>query len=462
MGGDVSKGIDTATSIITGIITGDITGGLAGASAPWIAEQIKLHTGHMDKDGNWVSDNETARLVSHAILGAVVAELQGNSGLAGGAGAVGGELAAKVILDNLYGGKDIKDLTEAEKQNISALTQLVMGLSTAVSGGDAGDISTSIAASKNAVENNYFGQAIVNAAKSQCDGNKDCEDKIIKEGIDSYNETIIEYGTPQVIAIGAVIAAPIAEPAVVACSANPVLCANQVAAWLIETVGFEGNPAMGLGMTAGVYVNSLSKAELNELAAIMTLEKNKLIKNSSPLIDELKVTLSEDSAHKLVYDKATNSIIKQAKAGKGISNISTLNPSEIRFSQNTVSYNKVERGTDMKYTYDDLVTSMKTNGWKGEPVNVIKMPDGKYTSMDNTRIAAAREAGIDIKANIRNFDDKLSPSEVNRFSDPKKGFIPTTWGEAITGRINKQSGGFSKNNPYGSSTPPRISGKPKD
>ncbi|NUF28296.1 VENN motif pre-toxin domain-containing protein [Gilliamella sp. ESL0254] len=108
----------------------------------------------MDKDGNWVSDNETARLVSHAILGAVVAELQGNSGIVGGASAVGGELAAKVIIDNLYGGRDIKDLSEAEKQNISALTQLAMGLSTAVGGGDVGDISTSIAASKNAVENN--------------------------------------------------------------------------------------------------------------------------------------------------------------------------------------------------------------------------------------------------------------------------------------------------------------------
>jgi hypothetical protein len=135
-----------------------------------------------------------------------------------------------------------------------------------------------------------------------------------------------------------------------------------------------------------------------------------------------------------VLNKATGDYLTGAdtesllelNAGKGISNISTLNPSEIRFSQNTVSYNKIERGTDMKYTYDDLVTSMKTNGWKGEPVDVIKMPDGKFTSMDNTRIAAAREAGIDIKANIRNFDDKLSPSEVNRFSDPKKGFIPTT------------------------------------
>ena len=154
---------------------------------------------------------------------------------------------------------------------------------------------------------------------------------------------------------------------------------------------------------------------------------------------------------------------KEINAGKGtVNNISNLNPNEIRFSQNTVSYNKIERGTDMKYTYDDLVTNMKTNGWKGDPVDVIKMPDGKFTSMDNTRIAAAREAGINIKANVRNFNDKLSPSEVNRFSDPKKGFIPTTWGEAITGRINKQSGGFSKNNPFGSNTPPRISGKTKE
>ncbi|MWN05656.1 hypothetical protein [Gilliamella sp. Pas-s95] len=63
--------------------------------------------------------NNVANTVGHAILGAVVAELQGNSGLAGGAGAVGGELEAKVIIDNIYGGRDIKDLTEAEKQNIS-------------------------------------------------------------------------------------------------------------------------------------------------------------------------------------------------------------------------------------------------------------------------------------------------------------------------------------------------------
>ncbi|OCG38439.1 hypothetical protein A9G25_12160 [Gilliamella sp. Bif1-4] len=307
MGSDTRQGIDMAVSIINGLISGDMTGAAAGALAPKIATIIKQQT-----EGSTV-----ANTVNHAILGAVVAELQGNSALVGGLGAAASERGAEVIAGILYPDKDIKDLSQEERQQISALSQLATGLAIAAAGGDIQDINTGVAAGKNAVENNYFGQAIVNAAKSQCDGNKDCEDKIIKEGIDSYNETIIEYGTPQVIAIGAVIAAPIVEPAVVACSANPVLCANQVAAWLIETVGFEGNPAMGLGMTAGVYVNSLSKAELNELAAIMTLEKNKLIKNSSPVIDELKVTLSEDSAHKLVYDKATNSIIKQAKAGKG-------------------------------------------------------------------------------------------------------------------------------------------------
>lgn len=89
----------------------------------------------------------------------------------------------------------------------------------------------------------------------------------------------------------------------------------------------------------------------------------------------------------------------------------TLDPNEERFSQNTVSYNKTERGTGVKYTYDDLVLSMKKDGWKGDPVDVVKMNDGQYTSMDNIRIAATREAGVDVKANTHNFNDPLSSAE---------------------------------------------------
>ncbi|WP_434525634.1 hypothetical protein [Photorhabdus asymbiotica] len=67
-------------------------------------------------------------------------------------------------------------------------------------------------------------------------------------------------------------------------------------------------------------------------------------------------------------------------ASKGATgNISTFDPNEIRFSQNTVSYNKTERGSGVKYSYDDLVSGMKKDGWKGDPVDVVKMPDGKFT-----------------------------------------------------------------------------------
>ena len=206
MGNDFSKGVDSAVSIITGIITGDITGGLAGASAPWLAEQIKLHTGHLDKDGKWQTDDIASNLIAHAILGAVVAELQGNSGLAGGAGAVAGEVAADIIRKQLYG-KEVKDLTEEEKQTISALSQLAAGLAVAAGGGSVGDAGAAISSSKNAVENNFLsnkygvekldekGKALYKKLKDagigdidelqakfeECNGNSDCERDVRNE-----------------------------------------------------------------------------------------------------------------------------------------------------------------------------------------------------------------------------------------------------------------------------------------
>ena len=73
-----------------------------------------------------------------------MAELQGNSALSGGVGAVSGELASKVIINTLYGGKDASELTEDEKQTISALSQLASGLAVAAGGGNFGDASAAI------------------------------------------------------------------------------------------------------------------------------------------------------------------------------------------------------------------------------------------------------------------------------------------------------------------------------
>ncbi|PLU85068.1 hypothetical protein CXG45_24655 [Pseudomonas plecoglossicida] len=67
--------------------------------------------------------------MAHAVLGAVVAQAQGNSAAAGAAGAVGGYLVARLITQQLYGTSDGNSLSEEQKQTVSALSTLAAGLS---------------------------------------------------------------------------------------------------------------------------------------------------------------------------------------------------------------------------------------------------------------------------------------------------------------------------------------------
>ncbi|HGN0020511.1 TPA: VENN motif pre-toxin domain-containing protein [Proteus mirabilis] len=92
--------------------------------------------------------------MAHAVLGAVVAELNNQSAAAGGLGAGGGELSAHVILNTLFPGKKVSDLTESEKQQVSALSQLASGLAGGLTTGDMAGVITGSQAGKNAVENN--------------------------------------------------------------------------------------------------------------------------------------------------------------------------------------------------------------------------------------------------------------------------------------------------------------------
>ena len=114
----------------------------------------------------------------------------------------------------------------------------------------------------------------------------------------------------------------------------------------------------------------------------------------------------------------------------------SLNPNSIRFSQSSVN------GTA------DLVASMKKSGWKGSPIDVVKMWDGSLTTLDNTRVLAASRAGVNVRANIRNASDALPSNYVERFTT-KKG-VPSTWGEAAQLRIGKQSAGWRKGKSNGS------------
>ena len=124
----------------------------------------------------------------------MVAELQGNSGLAGGAGAVVGEIAADIIRKQLYG-KDVKELTEEEKETISALSQLASGLAVAAGGGNIGDASAAISSSKNAVENNYLKQETMlslDKEMAECKSKGGNCDEIVQKYIDISNENSME------------------------------------------------------------------------------------------------------------------------------------------------------------------------------------------------------------------------------------------------------------------------------
>ena len=112
-----------------------------------------------------------------------------------------------------------------------------------------------------------------------------------------------------------------------------------------------------------------------------------------------------------------------------------IEPNEIRYSQSSANGSS------------DIIQSMKANGWQGDPIDVVEMPDGIYTTIDNTRVVSAREAGINVEANVHGYNDPLPSEYIERFTT-KKG-VPKTWGEAIELRVSKQKASFRNGNPYG-------------
>ncbi|MCX8713341.1 VENN motif pre-toxin domain-containing protein [Gilliamella sp. B3464] len=392
MGGDVSKGIDSAVAIVTGIISGDITGGLAGASAPWLAEQIKKHTGHMDENGNWVTDNVAGNLVTHAILGAVVAELQGNSGLSGGLGAVGGELAAQVIRKTFYGDKNDNELTEAEKQNISALAQLATGLAIAVAGGDVGDAGTAIAAGKNAVENN----SLVTLPLEACAITAPCRGFVAKK--------ILEYGIKA--GITAIVAKEIADN---------ISSEDLEHLIILNMMGNDEITNRYLGELKDKYATTIAIDPNNER---FKPEGYPISEEPKPIIISTPIPEQDKDAGKLVTP-----IIEQDKN----SGILAGPEIEIRDWRDFIltSDNVQEKpvgsligiqgknevsGSDIKRYAED----MKENGFdKSQPIDVVII-DGKMIIIDgHHRAAAAKLAGIkDVPVRINEVTSKEAADEI--------------------------------------------------
>ncbi|WP_313700241.1 hemagglutinin repeat-containing protein [Pantoea sp.] len=154
-GGSYSMAAAAVTGVLGGLGAGNLGAAAAGGMAPYIANKIKQATSKV-VDGK-EQTNVLANTMAHAVAGAVLAQLAGNSATAGAAGAAGGELMARAILRSMYPGKQANELTQDEKDIVSALGQLAAQLSAGVASGSVEGGIQGAVASKNAVENNALG-----------------------------------------------------------------------------------------------------------------------------------------------------------------------------------------------------------------------------------------------------------------------------------------------------------------
>ncbi|WP_313552802.1 VENN motif pre-toxin domain-containing protein [Pantoea sp.] len=146
-GSSLQQGISAVTAAVQGLSGGNLAQAVSGASAPYLAE--KIHALTTDANGKV---NVQANLMAHAVLGAVTSYAAGNAALAGASGAVMGEYIAQ----QLYPGVKREDLSEEQRQTISALGTLAAGLAGGVAGDSTADAVAGAQAGKNAVEQNHL------------------------------------------------------------------------------------------------------------------------------------------------------------------------------------------------------------------------------------------------------------------------------------------------------------------
>ena len=182
-------GIRAATAALQGLATGNANQAAVGAISPYLNKAIKEQTTYADG-----TVNTEANLIAHAILGAIEAKATGNNALAGATGAATAEFAAQYIAEKVYGvgkdGKKVGDLTEAQKGTVTALSQVVAGLSGTLVGDSTVSTIASSEIGKRAVENNFNLNQIYN--NSEYVSNllrKEESDKKIKE-LEQYGRDV--------------------------------------------------------------------------------------------------------------------------------------------------------------------------------------------------------------------------------------------------------------------------------
>ena len=180
-GGKVQRAISAVTAAVQGLSGGNVAQALSGAAAPYLATEIHRLTTTTGPDGKEVVNTE-ANLMAHAVLGAVTSYAAGNSALAGASGAAMGEYIAQ----QLYPGVKREDLSEEQRQTISALGTLAAGLAGGVVGDSTADVVAGAQAEKTSLEfNSLSGDQARATAKQAAESLKDQVRETLGEGTTS-------------------------------------------------------------------------------------------------------------------------------------------------------------------------------------------------------------------------------------------------------------------------------------
>lgn len=137
-GGPVQRALQAATAAVQGLSGGNMAAG----AAPYITKLI----------ADTLPGDPVSRTLAHAAVNAALAAAQGNNALVGAGGAVTGELIGMIAI-NAYG-KPVSELSETEKQTVSALATLAAGLAGGLIGDSTADTVAGAQTGKTVVENN--------------------------------------------------------------------------------------------------------------------------------------------------------------------------------------------------------------------------------------------------------------------------------------------------------------------
>ena len=147
-GGKYTRAIQAITAFTQGMMGNNIVTAIANGSAPYLANEVKNQI-----QGSRV-ESDIQRTLAHGLVNVGLALAKGENAAAQAACAMTGETVG-ILSHSLYG-KTPEELSETEKQNISAWATLASGIAGGLISDNSAGVANAAQAGKVVVENNYL------------------------------------------------------------------------------------------------------------------------------------------------------------------------------------------------------------------------------------------------------------------------------------------------------------------